>query len=81
MAGGVEALKARKAVGPAPVKTKAALRVAGPLFETPAEDRPNWTLSRPAAEVERREGISISKSQLSRALKKGALSIKGRATR
>lgn len=81
MAGGVEALKARKASGPAPVKTEAALRVAAPLFEAPAADRPNWTLSRLGLEVERREGVSISKSQLSKALKKGAFVTKGRVTR
>lgn len=81
MAGGVDTLRARKAAGLPPVKTEAALRVAAPLFEAPAADRPNWTLSRLAAEIERREGLSISRSQLSKALKKGALSIKGRATR
>ena len=81
MACGVGALQARKATGPAPVKTEAALRVAAPLFEAPAADRPNWTLSRLAAEIERREGLSISRSQLSKALKKGALSTRGRGTR
>jgi transposase len=81
MAGGVDTLRARKATGLPPVKTEAALRVAAPLFEVPAADRPNWTLSRLAAEIERREGLSISRSQLSKALKKGALSTRGRATR
>ena len=76
MKAGVDALRMRKAEGPTPVKTEAALRVATPLFEAPAADRPNWTLSRLAAEVERREGVSISRSQLSKALKKGALSTK-----
>ncbi len=80
MTGGVEALKARKAPGPAPLKSEAALRVAAPLFETPPADRPNWTLSRLSVEIERQEGVSISKSQLSKALKKGALSTNGRAT-
>jgi transposase-like protein len=45
MVGRVEALKARKAVGPATVKTAAALRVAAPLFATPVADRPNWISS------------------------------------
>lgn len=81
MKGGVAALRARKASGPPPVKTQAALRVAAPLFEAPAADRPNWTLSRLAAEIERREGMQVSRSQLSKALKRGALSTKGRATR
>lgn len=80
MAGGADALQARKSAGPEPVKTEAALRVAGPLFEAPAVDRQNWTLSRLATEIERRENVKISRSQLSKALKKGALSTKGRAT-
>lgn len=81
MAGGAEGLKARRAAGPAPAKSEAALRVAAPLLAAPAADRPNWTLSRLAAEIERCEGLSISRSQLSRALKKGALSTNGRGTR
>ena len=81
MKAGVDALRKRKSEGPSPVKTEAALRVATPLFEAPAADRPNWTLSRLAAEVERREGVSISRSQLSKALKKGALSTKDRDIR
>ncbi len=81
MKGGSSALQARKAPGPLPKKTDAALRVAAPLFEAPAADRPNWTLSRLAAEVERCENLTISRSQLSKALKKGALSTKGRGTR
>lgn len=81
MKGGIDALKARKASGPEPVKTQTALRVAAPLFEAGAADRPNWTLSRLAAEVERCEGVSISRSQLSKALKKGALSTKDPAIR
>lgn len=80
MKGGVDAIRARMAAGPPPVKTQAALRVAAPLFETSAADRANWTLPRLAGEVERREGVSISRSQLSKALKKGALSTKGRGT-
>ena len=73
---GVDALKARKAPGPPPVKTDAALRVAEPLFEGDIANRPNWTLPRLAAEIERQEGVSISRSQLSKALKKGVLSSK-----
>ncbi len=81
MKGGIDALKTRKASGPEPIKTQTALRVAAPLFEAEAADRPNWTLSRLAAEVERCEGVSISRSQLSKALKKGALSTKDPAIR
>ena len=39
LAGGVEALKARVAPGPVPVKSEAALRVAAPLLEAPVADR------------------------------------------
>jgi len=36
----------------------------------PVADRPNWTLPRLRAEIEAREGVSISLSQLSKALRK-----------
>ena len=39
LAGGVEALKARVAPGPVPVKSEAALRVVTPLLEAPVADR------------------------------------------
>jgi transposase len=68
--GGVAALKATVAPGPAPVKTEAALRVVTPLLEAPVADRPNWTLARLMAEIEAREGVKIGKSQLSKALRK-----------
>ncbi len=68
--GGVEALKASVAPGPAPVKSEAALRVVMPLLEEPVADRPNWTISRLRAEIEAREGVRISRSQLSKALQK-----------
>ena len=70
MRGGVEALKATVAPGPAPVKSAAALRVAAPLLTEPVADRPNWTIPRLRAEIEAREGVSISRSQLSKALRK-----------
>ena len=70
MRGGVEALKATIAAGPAPVKSAAALRVAAPLLLEPVADRPNWTIPRLRAEIEAREGVSISCSQLSKALRK-----------
>lgn len=70
MRGGVEALKATIAAGPAPVKSAAALRVATPLLMEPVADRPNWTIPRLQAEIEAREGVSISRSQLSKALRK-----------
>jgi len=68
--GGVAALKASIAPGPEPVKSAAALRVITPLLEEPVADRPNWTIARLRAEVERREGVQISRSQLSKALRK-----------
>lgn len=82
MAGSVEALKKRVAPGPAPVKSEAALRIAEPLLSAPVADRNNWTLARLAAEIEAREGVTISRSQLSKSLrKKGAFASDGRATR
>ncbi len=58
------------APGPLPVKGQAALRVATPLLEEPVADGPNWTVARLRAEIEAREGVRISRSQLSKALRK-----------
>jgi hypothetical protein len=41
-----------------------------PLLEEPAANRPNWTIARMRAEIEMREGVRISRSQLSKALRK-----------
>lgn len=80
--GGVDALRASIAPGPVPVKAEAALRVAAPLLSAPVEDRRNWTLSRLADEIARREGLSISRSQLSKVLrKKGGSASGGHGTR
>ena len=68
--GGVDALKARIAPGPEPVKSAVALRVVTPLLEEPVADRTNWTIARLRAEIEAREGVRISRSQLSKALRK-----------
>ena len=68
--GGSEALKATIARGPEPVKSSVALRVVTPLLEEPVADRPNWTIARLRAEIEAREGVRISRSQLSKALRK-----------
>jgi transposase len=65
--GGVDALKASVAPGPPPVKSVTALSVVAPLLEQPVADRPNWSLR---AEIEAREGVRISRSQLSKALRK-----------
>ena len=42
--GGIEALRASVAPGPAPVKSETALRVVTPLLEQPVADRRNWTI-------------------------------------
>ena len=70
MRGGVAALKAHTAPGPAPMKSEAALRVVTPLLEEPVADRRNWTIPRLRAEIEARAGVRISRSQLSKALRK-----------
>ena len=46
MDGGIDALKASVAPGPAPVESEAALRVVTPLLEAPVADRRNWTIPR-----------------------------------
>jgi len=78
--GGVEALKMSPAPGPAPVKAEAALRVATPLLEAPVADRRNWTLARLIGEIEAREGVTISKSRLSKVLRKKSSAGAGRDT-
>lgn len=70
MRGGVAALETSVAPGRAPVKSEAALRVALPLLEQPVADRPNWTIPRLRAEIEAQIGVSISRAQLSKALRK-----------
>src|SRR3954452_4826648 len=44
----------------------AAVRVATPLLEASVASRPNWTIARLRAEIEAREGVRISRSQLSK---------------
>ena len=81
MAGGVEALRASVAPGPPPVKSEAALRVVTPLLQEPVANRPNWTIPRLRVEIEAREGVSISRSQLSKALRKKSSAGGGPGTR
>jgi transposase len=69
-ADGPEALRSRVAAGPTPVKAEAALRVARPLLSAPVADRTNWTLARLAEEIARQEGVTISRSQLSKVLRR-----------
>src|ERR1700734_1744930 len=78
--GGLDALKASIAPGPPPVKSETALRVVPPLLEEPVANRPNWTIARMRAEIEAREGVSISRSQLSKALRKKSSVTDGRGT-
>jgi transposase len=78
--GGVDALKTSPGAGPAPVKAEAALRVVTPLLEAPVADRPNWTLARLIGEIEAREGVTISKSRLSKVLRKKTSAGAGRGT-
>ena len=78
---GVAALRARVAPGPAPVKSDTALRVVTPLLEQPVADRHNWTIARLRAEIEAREGVCISRSQLSKALRKKSSAGGGPGTR
>src|SRR5208337_1990020 len=80
-AGGVAALKASIAPGPPPMKSEAALRVATPLLEEPVADRRNWTIPRLRAAIEAREGVRISRSQLSEALRKKSSAGDGPGTR
>jgi len=68
--GGVAALQASIAPGPPPAKSQTALRVVTPLLEEPVADRRNWTIARLRAEIEERAGVRISRSQLSKALRK-----------
>jgi transposase len=82
MSGGVDALRTRVAPGPLPLKAQAALRVAQPLLSAPVADRHNWTLVRLAEEIKTREGVTISRSQLSKVLrKKGGFASADRGTR
>jgi len=69
------------APGPVPVKSETALRVITPLLEEPVADRRNWTIARLRAEIEAREGVRISRSQLSKALRKTSSGGGGPGTR
>ena len=79
--GGVAALKASIAPAAPPVKSEAALRVAAPLLGQPVADRRNWTIPRLRVEIEAREGVRISRSQLSKALRKKSSAGGGPGTR
>jgi transposase len=68
---GVDGLRAHPQAGAAPVKSEAALALAREVLSAPVADRRNWTLPRLQAELAARSGLTISKAQLSKALKKG----------
>jgi len=55
------------------VKREAALRVVVPLLEEPVVTRPNWTIARMRVEIEASEDVRISRSQLSKALRKSSV--------
>ncbi len=77
MAAGIGALKSRVSPGPVPVKAGAALRVAAPLLSQDVANRQNWTLARLSREIQAQEGVSISRSQLSKGLRKKGGSVSG----
>lgn len=51
-----------------------------PLLEAPVADRHNWTLARLIGEIETRAGSTISKSRLSKLLRKKSSAGAGRDT-
>jgi transposase len=75
---GVDGLRAGERAGREAVKSEAASAIVAPLLAAPVADRPNWTLPRLQAEIARRAELSISKSQLSKTLKKTATDGAGR---
>ena len=77
MADGVEALRTRVPPGPAATKAERALAVAEELLAPPVADRPNWTLPRLAEEIEKREGLRLSRSRLSVVLRQRGRSAGG----
>ena len=62
---GVEGLRAAVVPGPSGERGLRALAVAASILSEPVQNRPNWTLPRLQAEIERRGGPKISKSRLS----------------
>jgi transposase len=77
-AAGVDGLRAGERSGREPVKSEAAAGVVEELLSQPVPDRPNWTLPRLQAEIARQTEVTISKSQLSKVLKKMASAGDGR---
>lgn len=75
---GVAGLRASERSGREAVKSEAAAGIVAPLLAAPVADRANWTLPRLQAEIARQAEVSISKSQLSKTLKKTATDGAGR---
>ena len=67
--GGVDALRATLAPGPAADRGERALACARELLAIPVQDRPNWTLPRLRAEIEARTGVRLSQGHLSALLR------------
>jgi transposase len=63
--GGVEGLRAAVVPGPSGERGLRALSLAAAILSEPVQNRPNWTIPRLQAEIERRGGPPISKSRLS----------------
>jgi hypothetical protein len=57
------------------------IRVVTPLLEAPVADRPNWTIPRLIEEIKRKERVTVSRSTLSKALRKKSSGSGGRGTR
>lgn len=70
MRGGIDALRASRAPGAPPVKSEAIERVVTPLLEAPVADRPNWTIPRLIEEVKQQERVTVSRSTMSKVLRK-----------
>ena len=70
-AAGIADLRTDPRPGPVAVKGSTALTIATELLSQPITDRVNWTLPRLQAEIAAHSPLTISKSQLSKTLKKG----------
>ncbi len=67
--------------GPASAEERSRLAVAASLLQAPVADRRNWTIPRLCVEIEAREGVRISRSQLSKALRDKSFAGGGPGTR
>lgn len=72
--GGVAALRRSPAPGRSPAKGEWAVAVATELLALPVENRPNWTLPRLQAEIEKHTEGRISTSRLSVVLREKGVS-------